>query len=56
MGLKGSDINIARNDGIVSFGTIVAFALFLSPGPRELTFLSLDAPQRAVARRLGFNV
>ena len=26
MGLKGSDINIARNDGIVSFGTIVAFA------------------------------
>ena len=26
MGVKGSDINIARNDGIVAFGTIVALA------------------------------
>jgi photosystem II stability/assembly factor-like uncharacterized protein len=26
MGLKGADITIAKNDGIVSFGTIVAFA------------------------------
>ena len=34
----------------------VACALFLSPEPGELTFLTLDKPQRAVARRLGFAV
>ena len=34
----------------------VACALFLSPAPGELTFLTLDEPQRGVARRLGFVV
>ena len=34
----------------------VACALFLSPEPGELTFLTLDQAQRAVARRLGFMV
>ena len=34
----------------------VACALFLSPDPGELTFLTLDDDQRAVARRLGFAV
>ena len=34
----------------------VACALFLSPDPGELTFLTLDDDQRAVARRLGFKV
>ena len=34
----------------------VACALFLSPDPGELTFLTLDEPQRVVARRLGFAV
>jgi predicted nucleic acid-binding protein len=32
----------------------VACALFLSPEPKELAFLTLDRPQRAVARALGF--
>ena len=34
----------------------VACALFLSPSPSELTFLTLDDAQRSVARRLGFVV
>ena len=34
----------------------IACALFLAPDPHELTFLTLDADQRAVARRLGFAV
>ena len=34
----------------------VACALFLSPDPGELTFLTLDQDQRTVARRLGFVV
>ena len=34
----------------------VACALFLTPTPSELTFLTLDAPQRHVARSLGFAV
>ena len=34
----------------------VACALFLSPAPGELTFLTLDEPQRGEARRLGFVV
>lgn len=34
----------------------VACALFLSPDPAELTFLTLDQDQRSVARRLGFVV
>jgi len=32
----------------------VACALFLSPQPKELAFLTLDRPQKAVARTLGF--
>ncbi len=32
----------------------VACALFLSPQPKELAFLTLDRPQKAVARALGF--
>jgi len=34
----------------------VACALFLAPNPGDLTFLTLDVDQRAVARRLGFGV
>ena len=34
----------------------LACALFLSPDSSELTFLTLDENQRAVARRLGFAV
>lgn len=33
----------------------LATALFLDPGARSLTFLTLDRQQRAVARRLGFR-
>ncbi len=33
----------------------VACALYLSPDPRELTFLTLDAQQAEVARALGFR-
>ena len=33
----------------------LATALFLDPGARSLTFLTLDSRQRAVARRLGFR-
>lgn len=33
----------------------LATALFLSPDPSELTFLTLDARQGAVARALGFR-
>src|SRR5262249_3367525 len=32
----------------------VACALFLSPDPKELAFLTLDRPQKTVARALGF--
>jgi predicted nucleic acid-binding protein len=32
----------------------VACALFLSPDPQELAFLTLDGPQGTVARALGF--
>ncbi len=34
----------------------VATALFLAPDPRQLTFLTLDVRQRAVAKKLGFKV
>jgi len=33
----------------------LATALYLSPNSSELTFLTLDARQRAVAERLGFT-
>jgi len=33
----------------------VACALYLSPDPHELAFLTLDADQRFVARKLGFR-
>jgi len=33
----------------------VACALHMSEEPKAVTFLSLDGPQRAVARRLGFR-
>lgn len=33
----------------------LATALYVSPDPRELAFLSLDAAQRAVAESLGFR-
>ncbi len=34
----------------------VACALHLSEDPEEVTFLTLDRPQRAIARRLGFAI
>lgn len=34
----------------------LAVALFLSPEPRHLAFLTVDDGQRAVARKLGFRV
>ena len=34
----------------------VACALFLSPNPADVTFLTLDVSQRRVARRIGFSV
>ena len=34
----------------------VATALYISPDPRQLTFLTLDVKQRAVAKKLGFKV
>ena len=34
----------------------VATALYISPDPRQLTFLTLDVRQRAVAKKLGFKV
>ena len=33
----------------------LATALFVARDPRQLTFLTLDTRQRAVARRLGFR-
>jgi predicted nucleic acid-binding protein len=33
----------------------LATALYLDPDPRELTFLTLDAAQRKVAKALGFK-
>ena len=34
----------------------LACALFLSPDPHELAFVTLDPPQKDVARKLGFTV
>ena len=34
----------------------LATALYLSPIPAQLTFLTLDTSQRAVAKKLGFTV
>jgi len=34
----------------------LACALYVEPEPRELTFLSLDTPQRRLAKALGFPV
>lgn len=34
----------------------LAVALYVAPRPRDLTFLTLDAHQRAVAKKLGFRV
>ncbi len=34
----------------------LASALYVSPKPSELSFLTLDARQRAVASKLGFSV
>jgi len=34
----------------------LACALFVAPDPQKIDFLTLDAPQRAVAERLGFSV
>ena len=34
----------------------LATALVLSPDPRQLTFLTLDAKQRVVAKTIGFRV
>lgn len=51
----------AEYERILAAGTLkgadlwhVACALFLAPEPKELAFLSLDRPQKAVARALGF--
>jgi predicted nucleic acid-binding protein len=34
----------------------LACALFLAPEPRSLSFVTVDPPQKEVARRLGFTV
>ena len=34
----------------------LAHALFLAPSAKELVFLTLDKPQAAVAKRLGFDL
>jgi hypothetical protein len=34
----------------------LACALFVAPNPRDLSFLTLDAGQKALARRVGFTV
>ena len=34
----------------------LACALFLSPEPRRLSFITLDPPQKDLARNLGFTV
>jgi hypothetical protein len=34
----------------------VACALYLSPNPQDLSFLTLDARQKKVAAKLGFRV
>ena len=51
----------AEYERILTAGTLkgadlwhVACALFLSPDPKELAFLTLDGPQGTVARALGF--
>lgn len=34
----------------------LACALFVAPNPRQFSFVTLDDPQRDLARRLGFTV
>jgi hypothetical protein len=51
MGLKGSDITIAKNDGIVAFGTIVAFAE--SPKTPGLLYAGTDDGRLQVTKDGG---
>ena len=34
----------------------LAHALYVSPGPKEMSFLTLDARQKEIAATLGFTV
>ena len=51
MGLKGSEVNIAKNDGIVAFGTIVAFAE--SPKTAGVLWAGTDDGNLQVTRDAG---
>lgn len=53
----GPEIDIVLSAGYVRGADCwhLATALFLSPDPSELTFLTLDARQGEVARSLGFR-
>jgi photosystem II stability/assembly factor-like uncharacterized protein len=53
MGLKGSDITIAKNDGIVAFGTIVAFAE--SPKTAGVLWAGTDDGRLQVSKDAGKN-
>jgi len=48
MGLKGSDVTIAKNDGIVAFGTVISLAE--SPKRANLLYAGTDDGQVQVAR------
>jgi predicted nucleic acid-binding protein len=48
---------------VLSYGSLrgadlwhVACALFLSPAPRDIAFLTLDSQQMAVAQKVGFRM
>src|SRR5262245_16755174 len=53
MGLKGSDINIAKNDGIVAYGTIVALAE--SPKTAGVLYAGTDDGRLQVTKDGGKN-
>jgi photosystem II stability/assembly factor-like uncharacterized protein len=53
MGLKGSDITIAKNDGIVAYGTIVALAE--SPKMAGLLYAGTDDGRLQVTKDAGKN-
>ncbi|HMF93310.1 MAG TPA: hypothetical protein VKE96_03415 [Vicinamibacterales bacterium] len=48
MGVKGSDINIAKNDGIVAWGTVISLAE--SPKRANLLYVGTDDGQVQVSR------
>src|SRR5207244_11940373 len=53
MGLKGSDINRAKNDGIVAYGTIVALAE--SPKMAGVLYAGTDDGRLQVTKDGGKN-